>query len=358
VDYRGGLLMIKKIYTQADFLNLTNDDISKLKEILDLEIPDEIDDYEYLYENINILEEDCEANKVISGKILAGQVSVKWFEFRYSDDFTKESLRERLECEELGYNVDITQRLNLNIENDIVSIIKNGDIYTIKVFISDGYKRVTNGIQSRREPTVKSVIVNIDIENCWIEIRANEEKCKKINKILESRLRLKNIGGIRILKNYHNKINEFKDSLIDGFYLKYKAIPSEEIDFTEDDGIAIATMVRAIDEYFNDKDDKKLLVTLERMNYDTEGLSLSSILLAGIDNVGVKIRNDSEKDASEQSLYTILKGNLIEDSSYIRFSAVENGPKYTMQVCMNNNNIVFRSSVTEEVISYMRNKIL
>ncbi|MDP4145802.1 MAG: hypothetical protein Q8936_15155 [Bacillota bacterium] len=350
--------MIKKLYTQADFLNLTNNDISKLKELLDLDIPDEIDDYEYLYENINILEENYEADKIISEKLLAGQVSVKWFEFRYNDDFTKEMLRERLENRELGYNVDITQRLKLNIQNDIVSIIKEGYVYTIRLFVADGYKRVTNGIQSRREPIVKSITVNLDIENCWIEIRTNEEKCKKVNKILESRLGLTNISGIRILKNYNNNINKFKDSLINGFYLKYKAIPSEETDFTEEDGIAIAIIVRAIDEYFNDKDDKKLLVTLEKMNYDTEGLSLGSILLAGIDNVGVKIRNNSEKDASEQSLYAILKDSLIEDSSYIRFSAVENGPEYTMQVCMNSNSIVFRSSVTEAVISYIRNKIL
>lgn len=350
--------MIKKLYTQADFLNLTNDDIRKLKELLDLEIPDKIDDYEYLYENINILEGNHEADKIISEKLLAGQVSVKWFEFRYNDDFTKETLRKRLEREDLGYNVDIAQRLRVNIENDIVSIIRNKDIYTIKVFIPDGYKRVTNGIQSRREPIVKSVIINMDIENCWIEIRTNEEKCKKINKILESKLGLMNIVGMRILKNYHNNINEFKDSLINGFYLKYKAIPSEEIDFTEEDGIAIATIVRAINVYFNDRNDKKLLATLENMNYNTEGLSLNSILLAGIDNVGVKIRNDSEKDVSEQSLYTILKDDLIEDSSYIRFSEVDNGPEYTMQVGMNSNSIVFRSSVTEGVISYIRNKIL
>lgn len=350
--------MLKNLYTQADFLNLTSDDIHKLKEILDLEIPDEIDDYEYLYTNINILEDSSEANSIISEKLLAGQVSVKWFKFKYNDDFTKGTLRERLECGEVGYNVDITQRLKLNIENDIVSIIKNEDIYTIKVFISDGYKRVTNGIQSRREKIVKSVIVNIDIENCWIEVRTNEEKCKKVNKILELKLGLINIDVIKILKNYNNNISEFRDSLIDGFYLKYKAVPSEEIDFTEEDGIAIATIVRVIDEYFNDKDDKKLLDTLGKMKYDTEGLSLSSILLAGIDNVGVKIRNDSEKDVSEQSLYTILKDNLIEDSSYIRFSVVDNGPKYTMQVGMTSNNIVFRSSVTEKVISYIRNKVL
>ncbi|HFD2083861.1 hypothetical protein [Clostridium perfringens] len=349
--------MLNKLYTQADFLNLTSDDISQLKTMLDLDVPEEVDDYEYLYENMNIIEENFDANKIISEKLLAGQVSVKWFKFEYDNEFTKDILKERLESVDLGYNVEVRNRLELDIKNDIVSIISNNNIYTIKIFISDGYKRVSNGVESRKEPIVKSVIVNIDIENNWIEIRANEEKCKKISKILESKLGFNKIDGIRILNKYNN-INEFKNSLINGFYLKYKAIPCEEIELTEEDGISIATIVKAIDEYFNDKDTSKLIDTLEELEYDTEGLSLNSILLAGIDNVGMKMRNDSERDVSEQSLYTLLKDNFIEDSSYIRFSIVPNGIQYTMQVGINSNSIVFRSSVTEEVISYIRDKIL
>lgn len=348
--------MLNKLYTQADFLNLTSDDISKIKEVLDLNIPSEVDDYEYLYENINMLESDDNANRIISQKILAGQVSAKWFTFKYNEEFTQEILRERLESQDLGYNVDVSTRLNIN--NDIVSIVKNGNLYTLKIFIPDGYKRVTNGIQSRREPIVRSVIVNIDIENCWVEIRANEDKCKKINRILEVKLGLKDTAGIRILRKYNDDINRFKDDLIDGFYLKYKAIPCEEIELTEQDGIAIATIVGAVDEYFKDKENKKLIDILEKLDYDTEGLSISSILLAGIDNMGMKVKNDSKKDVSEQSLYTLLKNDLIEDSSYIRFSTVPNGIQYTMQVGMHSNSIVFRTSVTEEVITYIRNKIL
>ncbi|EOU1683141.1 MAG: hypothetical protein E7J22_00870 [Clostridium perfringens] len=349
--------MLNKLYTQADFLNLTSDDISQLKIMLDLDVPEEVDDYEYLYDNIHIIEGNYDANKIISEKLLAGQVSVKWFKFEYDNDFSKDILKSRLESIELGYNVEVRERLRLNIKNDIVSIIKNDNVYTIKMFISDGYKRVSNGIESRKQLMVKSIIVNIDIKNCWIEIRANEEKCKKINKILMSRLGFNKIDGIRILNKYNN-INEFKNSLINGFYLKYKAIPCEEIELTEEDGISIATIIKAIDEYFNDKDTAKLIDSLEKLEYDTEGLSLNSILLAGIDNVGMKIRNDSERDVSKQSLYTLLKDNLIEDSSYIRFSIVPNGTSYTMQVGIKSNSIVFRSSVTEEVISYIRDKVL
>ncbi|MGL4654636.1 MAG: hypothetical protein ACRCWM_01925 [Sarcina sp.] len=352
--------MLNELYTQADFLNLTSDDVNKIKEVLNLDIPSDTDDYEYLYENISILECDEQVNEIISQKILAGQISIKWFTFKYNEKFTKEVLRRRLESQNLGYNVNITERLriDININNDIVSIIKNENLYTLKIFIPGSYKRVTNGVHSRRERSVRSVIVNIDIDNCWIEIRTNEDNCKKINKILELKLGFPNVESIRILGKYDNDIHRFKDDLIDGFYLKYKAIPSEEVELTEQDGIAIATIVGAIDEYLENENAEKLIDTLEKLNYDTEGLAISSILLAGIDNMGMKVKKDSKKDVSEQSLYTLLKDDLIEDSSYIRFSTVANGMKYTMQVGMKSNSIVFRTSVTEEVISYIRNKIL
>ncbi len=72
----------------------------------------------------------------------------------------------------------------------------------------------------------------------------------------------------------------------------------------------------------------------------------------------MKIRNDSEKDMSNQSLYTVLKDNFIEDTSYIKFKNIPNGPEYTMRVGIKTNSIVFKSSVTEEVIEYIRGKIL
>lgn len=143
---------------------------------------------------------------------------------------------------------------------------------------------------------IKNVIVKIDIENCWVEIRANNERSKKVVKISEQTLGLKNLKLVKILNNYDD-INDFKSSLIDGFYLNYK-------------------------------DGKKLLSKLEKLDYDTEGLSLGAILLVGVDSMGMKIRN------------------------------VIDGPLYTMQVGLRSNSIVFRMSVTEDVLEYTRNKIL
>ena len=349
--------MLKNLYTQVDFLNLTADDISDLTKILDIEIPAEKDKYQYLFEEINLIEDNQEANNIIANKLLAGQVTVKWYKYSYGEQINKDKLKEKLESKDLGFNVYAEQRLRLNIKDDIIGIVSEGNVYTLKVFIFDGYKRRNNGIESKREEIMKSITVKIDIENCWVEIRANDERCNKVIRILESKLGLVNLDGVRILNNYNN-INTFKDSLIDGFYLNYKAAPSQVVKLTEEDGIKIANMISIIDNYFEDKNGELFLSSLDELDFDPEGLSFSTLLLAGVDSLGMKIRNDSEKDMSNQSLYTILKDNFIEDTSYIRFKSIPNGAEYTMRIGIKTNSIVFKSSVTEDVIEYIREKIL
>lgn len=351
--------MLNKLYNQIDFLNLTLDDIKKIVNILDIDIPEGSDKYEFLFENMDSIKSNEEANTVLNNKILAGQATVKWYKYEYDENLTKESLKKKLESKELNFNISTNEMvIDSNIKNKIVSIIYENNVYTIKLFISDGYKRYNNGIKSKKEEVMKSIIVKININDCWVEIRANDERCNKVVNILKNSLGLKKLSVIKILDNYENDINVFKDDLINGFYLNYKAAPSEIITLTEEDGEKIATMIAIIDDYFETKDGNKLLSSLEEMNYDTDGVSFSSLLLAGIDSLGMKIRNDSDKDMSNQSLYNILREHFVEDSSYIKFSNKNDGDKYTMKIGLKTNSIVFKSSVTEEVIEYIRGKIL
>lgn len=350
--------MLKKLYTQIDFLNLTKEDIDNVKNILEIDIPEEVDEYQYLYENINIIEGNPDTERIISNKVLAGQVSVKWFKFDYTNEFTIEMLREKLESANLGFEVSASERLNLNLIDDVASIVQDGEIYTLKIIVNNGYIRLNNGIESIREQNSKGIIVNINIREQWVEIRANDKLCSKVVKILENKFGLVNLRGVRLLQNYNNDIDTFKNNLCDGFYLTSKAVPSQVVELTEEDMLAIGSIIESIDCFFEDKDGEKLVKTLNSIDYEADGLSLVTILLAGIDNVGMKIRNDSEKDMSKQVLHNLLKDNIIEDSSYIRFAIRPDGTLYTMRVGINTNSIVFKTSVTEEVIIYIRNKIL
>ncbi|EOU1569858.1 hypothetical protein LTX14_000808 [Clostridium perfringens] len=347
-----------KLYTEIDFLKLTTDDIDELNNLLDIEPSEEEDKYEVLFKNLEEIKKNERASSIVANKILAGQTAIKWFKYDYVDEFSKEHLKRLLHSSEIGFDGSAIERLKDNIKNDIVSIVFHENIYTIKVVISDGYKRYNNGIEYRREANLKSIIVNIDIENCWIEIRGNADNCIKVENILKKRLGFINLKSVRILNKYQENINSFKNDLYNGFYLKSKVAPLQNIELTEEDGEALAKIIQIVDEYFENRDSQVLLQKLEQLDYETDGLSLSSILLAGVDNLGLKIKNDSIQDMSSQSLYTILKNDFIEDTSYIRFSLPHRFQQYTMQIGLMSNSIVFKSSVTEEVIEYVRNKIL
>ncbi|MDF2610058.1 MAG: hypothetical protein K0R92_1532 [Lachnospiraceae bacterium] len=347
--------MDKNLYTQADFMNLTLDEVNEIKKLVDLNFPDDLDERVYLFNNINILESNETVNNKITNKILAGQVSVKWYKYRYDDNFTKDILKEKLQKPEHGYNLSILSRTD---KIDTVScVINHNNIYILKIFISDGYKTITNGINSYRQEQIRSIIVKIDIDNCWIEIRCPESKCNRIENIVSRDLGLVNITEVSILRKYSGDINSFKNSLENGRYLNWTAIPSEPLELTEDDKSALASIIKYIDDYLHDKDSVKLVESLDSMNYDTEDLSIIALLLAGVGSMGMGIKKNSDKDMSDQSLYTILKDYIIENKSYISFATHADGILYTMQVGLKSNNIVFRSSVTEDVIEYIRNKI-
>lgn len=352
--------MEKELYTQLDFMNLTNYDIKNIIEKLDIETNEIEDLHDYIYQNLRIIEQNEEAFNIVSNKVLAGKGSLRWNKFFYRDQFTKERLKSELESEANFYNVTAKDRIGVIGFNEIVSIVKDSNIYTIKLLVTDGTQRVPDGMSFRTESKKKSAICKIDVDNCWVELRGNNAICTRCLTILENRLKLENMWAVGILDNFENDIIKLRDNLEGGFYKKYRAIPSENFELTEKDGIALGKIVDAVDAYFMDNDGDSLLDSLSKIDYDTEDLSLRNIILAGVGNVSMNIRPDSENDMASQGLYSILKEDLVEDNSTISFQTNLNGVTYTntMQVYTKNNSIKFMNSVTEDVISYIRNKVL
>ncbi len=348
--------MDKNIYTQADFMNLTKIEVAEIVRLLDITLPNNSETEAYLFGNIGMLEGNNEVNNIITNKVLAGQTTVKWFKYDYNDEFIIDALKEKLRDTEIGYNQNIMERAD--IYDSINCIINHNNVYTLKILLRDGYFYSSDGIRSTRGIKVKSVVVILDVDNCWVEIRCPEVKISKVIGILYKQLEFVRLEEVKLLKNYSDDINEFKNALFNGFYLNYKAMPSDIVELTDRDRDAVAKIIKSIDEYLQDKDANKLVKTLEDMDYDTEDLSIISILLAGLDNVGMGIKRGCVKDMSDQSFYAVLKDYIIENTSFISFSTSAEGTSYTMQVGLKSNNIRFRSSVTEDVIDYLRNKIL
>lgn len=348
------------LYTQLDFTRLTNDDIEKLIGIAGLEVPDGADKHDYIYKNRDSLGKIESANNIINQKVLAGSCAIKWYSFEYDNEFTMDKLIECLESENNNYNVRAVDLVGTIMDDGIVCISKDDNIYTIKLIIKDGMRRVADAITYRTEQNWSTVIAKIDVYNKWIEIRASGNLNKTAKRILVNSLKIKNVNEIEILHKYDHDVSKFKDSLNNGFYTRYRAMPTKNIVLTEDDGIALSKIIDAIDAYFIDKDSKMLLEKLDAIDYDMSEISLIDIFLAGIEKMSMKIRSDSTEDITKQGLYSVLKKDITEDTSYIKFDTDHNGVKYTntIQVGRTTNSITFRTSVTEKEIEYIREKVI
>ena len=130
------------MYTQTDFDNLTKNDIRHIKDAL--EMTDTADDeiIDYLYNNMDLVENNNDVKQMLSSKMLAGHLSVKWMRFFYAGEFTEENLQKRLESKNNGYNVGISERINEDTEEGIASIWKIDSFYSIRVLICEGTTNV------------------------------------------------------------------------------------------------------------------------------------------------------------------------------------------------------------------------
>lgn len=144
------------------------------------------------------------------------------------------------------------------------------------------------------------------------------------------------------------------------FYLRYKAMPTEAITLTEDNSIALGKIINALDEYFVNNNSKELIKKLDEIDTDMTEISLKDIILAGIDKMSVKIRSNSESDMTQQALYSLLKENITENTSYIKFDMKHDKGFHTntIQIGKTTNSITFRNSVTEDDIEYIRQKVI
>lgn len=119
-------MQIQDIYSQSDMLHLTKDDFDQIKDAVD--ISTDVDSAEYLYANLNKLLDVELANKIIKNKALAGQISVKWYNFVYEGTLTQESLKARLESEAVGYNVPL-RNIDINlVENNIATVYNEENV--------------------------------------------------------------------------------------------------------------------------------------------------------------------------------------------------------------------------------------
>lgn len=348
------------LYSEYDLLKLSEEDYKELNK--KNEFPNDVDRDDYLYKNLSIVMAEDESANIINSKALAGQVTVKWYKFDYTENFGKDDLIDKIENDVDGYNVPYNQ-IDINTrKNNIINIFKKDYIYIIRVLLEGKKRKKAFWETNPSDNAQEFVTVLINVSEQWIEIRAKNNFQKKVLMLLENKLNIKQYDQINILRKYDNDIYKFKNKLPNGFWFSYKANPTLNVEITEEHKVALVTIISALDNYYKSDNeserDEQILKVLHSIETGDEPFEFTNTVLAGLENFSLKIRDESDKGIEKQGLFSMIKDSVQPNIGYIQFSIVENGPKHTIRINTPSNSIYFMSSVTEDVIDYLRNMIL
>ncbi|OAA94065.1 hypothetical protein [Clostridium coskatii] len=355
---------IKDIIVKSDFMNLTNLEINKILEILDIELNDGEDPRERLFNNLNLIFKDDKSKNILLDKIFAGRKSVKWFKIIYKEEGNdikkyKKLLIKKIESDKCCFNKSIhisTQDLESPKLYTCIKLKNNK--YIMRFMVPSGVRTYNNGEQYSKFKNIVNVIAIIDFDNMYLEVRTNSKDAKLISSQLSDKFNLIRIDDLNILKNYTGSLEKFKDSLNNGNFAQSISIPDENLKLTEENNELLVNMLIIIDDYFKDKNLKKFVDKIKNLDIDTDGTPFTQLLLAGMASIGLKIRKDSQEDLSKQTLYNILKNYITNYSGLIRFSSLDGKDIYTISVGLKTHSIFFKSSVNEKIITYIRGKVI
>lgn len=351
-------MKINEIISYSDFNNLTKDDIEKITKKLELNIPEDEDKKHYLYNVKNLIYADDELNELIIKRVFAGRTALKWHKLNIlQGDMPR--IIQKLESDENYF--DCKANIDTNLISDIqkYTCIKiEPNKYMIRLYVPTGSKTVDNGVDLRKVKTIDNTSIIIDLENKLLEVRSSSKYADKIANNISNYLQLASHEGKRVLGKYNNSLELFRDSLNNGKFIDTTSIPDDNIELTSDENELIVSTLESLDEYFVDKDLDKLIKSLNDMN--TEGVPFTKLLLSGMSKIGMAVKPNDQYDLSQKSLYKLLKGYMTDYSGYITFTLPgdPHNIKYTLLVGVKTNTISFRSSVTEDVIDYIKSKIV
>lgn len=348
---------LKGLYTQNDFSNLTTDEVLILQKELQLHLEKGTDVRAYLYENMESYEDNQCFRRIVSSKVLVGKTALRWMQFYYAGDFTEEKLIERIESQQVGYNANTIDRWNAESEDRIVCIQKNETYYTIRLMINDGFQKISDGLSTRKEPAKESVIINIDPKNRWLEFRCRKVLMDKSIHVLRNTLKIDNLSSIAITNKYKN-IEEFKRNLDNGFRFSNISVPNMDFILSENDKNELVELFKLIDAYIIDRDQNKLIKGLKTLKLEFADIPVIQIILSNIGTLTLDVNEGSDEDMGQSLIYMLTKDYATDSGAYIRFSIDEGKTIHSMRISVKEMSVSFSSSVTEEVIEYVRNKIL
>ncbi|MGA5671288.1 hypothetical protein ACPCKQ_04710 [Bacillus bombysepticus] len=311
--------------------------------------------------------QDSESLQRVEDKLLAGKTSVTWFELE-----NKEALK--------GIKDVIIERSNFNpfenireytpdaLTSDPILFCAAGGRtepeYYLRYVYNSGTRRdvALNDIRIVPKPSVINVYINED--EGIIEVRADSRSASKVASSLAQLInRQVTLEPINILAAFGNNVERFADRL-EGELIDTTSTPALEDlldDFTGDHNRSILTILNSLNEFFDQDDEEKLIRDLREAGEVFEDhfltLPFTALILCGMEKVGLRV---NQGDLRSFPLYDYLRPHLLHQGGFVKFTRPIAGVEksFTVRVGITTNSVYFTTPSNEEVIQYVRNKML
>jgi hypothetical protein len=300
----------------------------------------------------------------VKNRILAGKTAVTWY-----SSVVEGALRDAKQViiESSPFNpfeeVVLPQIENLT-KTPVLIGAASGDTeseYYLRFIYKSGVIRdYYRDVEAR--PVTKLCTVYVNEENGIVEVRSEPKVAKEIASSLFKLLRQRTfMEQYEVLAPYGDDVEKLADAL-EGEVIDTSSKPEESIleGFQTEQAEAIVDILTALDSYFSEQDIDSLRENLSKAQEifgdNILNTPFTAIILAGLQKVSM----GSDRELRGQPLYDFLRPYLQHQTGFIRFSFPENGvlQQYTIRVGLRTNSIFFVSPATENVIKYVREKII
>jgi hypothetical protein len=298
-------------------------------------------------------------------KLLAGTTSVTWFELEDKNSLKgiKDIIIKNSKNNPFT-QVTLPEVRELTTE-PILFAAAEGDIDS-QYFLRYAYR---NGIRKHSDFTEVTVVprsdvgtIFIDEESGLIEVRADSKNARKIASSFAGLVKQQiTMEQKKIMAPFGYKVGDIADCL-KGEMFDTTSTPELILEDLESEHTqSIIDILNALNAFFDDDNETELVSRLRQASevFGDHLLTVpfTALILCGMEKVGMRT---TVGDLRKQPLYVNLAAHLQNQGGFIKFNYPIEGVEksFTIRVGVTTNSITFTTPATEEVIKYVRDRII
>jgi len=298
-------------------------------------------------------------------KLLAGKTSVTWFQLE--DKSSLKGMRDQIVKEnKFDPFKDIHLPTTMELTTDPVLFAaaqgKNESQYYLRYAYRNGVRKHTDFTEVTLVPRSEVTTVYIDEEKGIIEVRTDAKNATKVAssfaRLVKQQITLEQK---EILAPFGNKVGDMADCL-EGEMIDTTSTPELLLTaFNADHTQAMIDILNALNTFFDEDEPEELIEKLRQASdlFEEHLLTVpfTALILCGMERVGMRTQ---EGDLRKQPLYDYLSPHLQNQGGFIKFNHPIDGVEksFTIRVGVTTNSVYFTTPSTEEVINYVRERII